>query len=396
MQPADILVEIRDEELNRVAQIGPEDMLSATFAPTMLDVGVWQLQMPHMIVDERGNRTRNTKADLLRRPGYGIVVETPGGGYMSGLRFKPRLQVNAEFPGGLWTIDGVSDVVSVLGSTAYGAPTTFDLASQVGAVDTKTDEAESLLYWYANRNRGPGAVVERRDSFLTMATDLARGPVLKKSPIQFQQLSDLFAEIAREAYAADEIRLNVDVVQVGAGLEFRVIVAQDRTAEIRFDFEHGLLDEVDYSTSAPKVTDVIAGGDGVLARKSLASNPWGLRFEKYINASTSDTTELDQAADAELVQAQDDAVSFSAVAADDSGRMPGVDYNVGDLVTVVVPADTEDAEIIVPVTGTLIHMTPQGVTAGMVLGSPTGNDWQSLVSVQQQRIAARLARLERA
>lgn len=395
MRPDDILVEIRDGDLNRVAQIGPEDLLSATFAPSMFGGGVWQIRLPHLIVDQTTNRpVTNPKALLLQTPGNGVVVTTPGGVYLSGNLSQPDLQVSAEFPGGVWVLDGVSDATTVTEVDVWGAPAS-PLASQVGAVDAKTDEAESLLYWYANRNRGPGAAVARRDSFLTMAADLARGPVLKKAPIPFQPMSDLFAEIVREAYAATGIRLNYDVVQVGAGLKFRVLVAQDRTAEIRFDFEHGLLDEVSYRRSAPQATDVVAGGAGVLRSKSLPSNPWGFRRERYIDASTSDTTELDQAIDAALVEAQEDSVSFSAVATDDAGRIPGVDYNVGDLVTVVVPGVPNDIEIPVPVTGTLIHMTPDGVTAGMVLGSPTGNSWQDLQTLRTQRLTGRVSRLER-
>lgn len=396
MQADDVLIEIRDSSLVRVGQLAAGDLLEATFAPSLLGTGEWIVKVPHLIVDElTGRKVRNPKAVLLQQAGAGLVVTLPAGPFMSGPMFRADLSVDASFPGGVWTFTGVGDVETVFGSTVYGNPVSYSLTGQWAAADTKTDDAETLLYWYANRNRGAGAVVERQDARLLMGTNLGRGPVLKKTPTPFQPFPDLLAEVAREAYAADGTRLHVDAVQVDADLEFRVHVGEDRTSEIRFDFEHGLLDEVSYSKTAPDATEVIAGGEDGLRRRTLASNPWGVRRERFVSSSSSDTTELDQAADAVLAEAQEDTVRFSAVVADAQDRVPGVDYNLGDLVTVVVPGPTSDEEIPVPVTGVLVRLSPEGVMAGMVLGSPTGNTWQDLVSIRQQRMSARLNRLER-
>ncbi|PWC05414.1 Gp37-like protein [Agromyces badenianii] len=398
MLPSDLIVEVRDATLQRQGQLTADDLTDALFEPTSNEIGVWSITLPHTVVDENTGKTQEHRlCRLLRTPGYGLIVTGPDGVILSGPTVGAAFEASIADPEGSWTIEGVSDLQLIADALAYGDPTTYDLAAQGTANDSRTDDAESLLYWFVDRNRGPAAVFERRNPALTLAANLGRGPTLKKSP-RFQNLLELSQEIVTEAFALDGIRLCFDVLQITDHLEFRVWVADDKSDELRFDHLNGQLDRTSYEYAAPDLTEaIVAGGDEGTARvmrRRTGNTGWGRHIETFIDRrNTEDATELDQSGDEALAEAAEDAAVFEIVPNidlahdDDQPRSRRLDYGkwvVGDLVTVVIAGE----EITVPVASAPIRVSAAGVLVGATLGSLA-------VDARTRSLAARLSHLER-
>ena len=67
MQVDDLVFEVRDRSLNRVGVIVTQDLVGATLVVRFNSTGTWALKLPY----------DHPLGELLRLPGYGLVVTGP-------------------------------------------------------------------------------------------------------------------------------------------------------------------------------------------------------------------------------------------------------------------------------------------------------------------------------
>lgn len=381
----DFTVEVRDGGLTRLGQILPED-LNLTITERFNNVGEWKLTLPigHALVP------------ALRTPGAGIIVTIASGPLngvtlMSGPMVSPEVTTSSSDPGTV-TIAGATDAVLLADRLAHPAPTTLDPAD--ASHDVRTGPAETLMRQYVNVNLAAGAHSSRVDSRVVVPASSGRGAVSTQRP-RFAVLGSLLASIAAGAdYPAVRAsyhpgHLGFRVVQVGSTLEFQVYTVADRAAEVRLDVENGSLASHKVTTAAPTVTNVIVAGEGegvdrtivdrTTAEATAAATAWRRRIELLKDQrQTSDESELEQAGDAELAEGGLSQYAMEVVPGDDTGWEFGEDWNLGDIVSVVVRDGGSNAlaasEYATVVTGYVLKADASGTRMGAVLGKPAEDD----------------------
>jgi hypothetical protein len=357
----DITVEVRNKALARVGTILPRD-LDFTLTNRFNNVGEWELKLP----------AEHPMVPFLETPGSGLIINGPSDVLVSGPTIKPKRSATPLDTRGTLTFSGATDDVILSDYLAWPTPTSDTVAGQVTSHDVRTANAETLLHQYVNANCGPGAPVSRRAPYLTMGTNLNRGPSLKKSA-RFPVLGLLLAEIASLG------NLGFRIVQRGSVLMFETFAVVDRTDEIRLDIHNGTLSGHTVEILAPGVTHVmVAGqGEGVDRAFLLATSPasiaaqaeWGRRIEKFVDQrQTDDETEYQQKADEILKDQGFTGYDIQVVPQDDESSTMrfGRDWNIGDGVSVVVNGE----ELPSTVTGYKLKASSDGFKLGATIGQP--------------------------
>jgi hypothetical protein len=201
---------------------------------------------------------------------------------------------------------------------------------------------------------------------------------------------------------ADVSDLGFTVEQVGDGIEFQVYEPVDRSGSVRLDLENGRLSKSEYAYSQPKVTRTIVGGSGDDAARIFlettnansidAETAWNRRIETFTDSSsTTDPTELQQAGDEALANDGKTIVSVSISPSDDQTMLFGVDWNLGDKVTVVVGS----MELIAVVTEVGLLVSADGVRIGATVGEPKTLDYETQIISRQLKQTSRISQLER-
>jgi hypothetical protein len=243
----------------------------------------------------------------------------------------------------------------------------------------------------------------RRDVRLTLGTNGHRGATLTKAP-RFQPLGALLDEIGTVAdYPTGTGRhLGFRVVQSGAALTFQTYATADNSAAVRFDVDNGTLASSKVATAAPTVTRTIVAGQGdgtartmqeVVSTSSLtAETAWTRRIEQFVDQrQTNDPAQLTAAGNDALAQGGLSQFAMQITPADDTSWVFGVDYGLGDIVTVVVrnggTNDLAATELSTMVTGWVLKADASGKRFGALLGQPS--------AAQQADFSARLSNLER-
>lgn len=387
MKISDLTVEVRDSSLARVGQILPADLIGLELALRYNKVGAWKLSL----------RSDHPLADALRAPGAGLIVTGPTGVILSGPTIQATNNKTADDPVGKWDIVGADDSVILGERVAYPVPTTADLSLQTAAYDTRTGKAETVAKAYVNANIGPSAAAARKISTLTIDTDLGRGNTVTGNA-RFDTLGSLCESLLSTS------SLGFDVIQSGSNLVFKVFQPTDRSAEIRMDVDNLRLESSSYSYTKPEATRVIVGGSGegaarVLVERSssastAAESAWGRRIEVFKDSSsTSDTTTLQQAGDEILTDKGKTIEAVSVKPSDDQTMRYGVDWGLGDKITVVVGS----SQISQIVTEVAIVVTDEGIKVGATVGDPvtaSAGDSDTAVLSAQSDQEARITALE--
>ena len=357
MKLSDITVEVRDKALNRLGVISNNE-LDLELIGEHNNVGSWKLILP----------LEHHLTEAMRTPGSGLIVTGPNDVLMSGPTLQPELAVTPDDLGGTVTFEGTSDTVILADMLAFPEPTNPDPETQLEAYDIRSGLAETVLHEYVDANIGPSAPVARRRGII-MGTDLGRGVSVQKSA-RFLVLGELLSELAGPS------GLGFRIVQRPAGLTFETYEVQDRTAFIRLDARNGTLAGQKVATSAPGLTRVIVAGQGEGVERQLlyfdnaaslqAEADWGRRIERFIDQrQTSDVLELTQAAVEALAEGGDTIISIQAVPVENESMTFGVDWYMGDLVSVVV----EDVELSSVVTGYTLLAHDDGFKVGATIGT---------------------------
>ena len=386
MNISDLIVEVRDSSLERIGQIRPQDLVGATFVVRFNNVGFWSLTLPY----------GHSLGELLRLPGYGIVLTGPSNEViLSGPTLSATLVQTQDNIEGNWDIEGVSDDVFLAERLAYPRPTTADVTAQTSGSDLRTGVAESVIKAYIDANIGPSAPAERTISALTIETDAGRGEVVTANA-RFDTLQDLIYDLAQVG------GLGYLISQNDSSFEFSIYEPTDRSDLVRMDVQNRKLSSSVYRYGTARVTRAIVGGRGeaedrVYIERSngdslAAETTWGRRIEVFKDARRSeDANELNTAGDELLIDLGKTIVEMTVVPSSDQTMVYGVDWFLGDRVTVVA----NDIESTAVVTEVGINIAADGVRVGATVGTPVGIEFETKVIASQQNHEDRISYLER-
>lgn len=390
MKVTDLLVEVRDSTLNRVGIITPDYLVGFTMVLRYNAISTWTLSLP----------TGHAMETALKTPGSGIIVTFNGNTLLSGPTTWVQTIQTADNPDGVTQVTGLDDSVLLRDRLAYPTPTTADVTAQTTAYDVRTGTAEDVIKGYVNANMGSTAPAARKIASLTVAGSLLRGATVKGSA-RFDVVYDLLQTLA-DASGNAGTPLGFDVLQVGTGLVFDVYQPTDRSKTIRLDIANNRLVETTYSMAQPKTTRVIVGGSGDLTARvftertsttSLAAETaWGRRIEKFADArDTSDATTLNTSGDSILATDGKAQVTASVRPSDDQAMLFGIDWFLGDTVTIVVGS----YELAAVVTEMGLSVDVDGVRLFGTVGEPQLQDYESQINARQADLASRMNQLER-
>ena len=386
MRVEDLVVEVRDRNLDRIGVIVPQDLVGATFVVRFNNVGYWSLTLPY------GHRL----GELLRLPGYGIVVTgTDNRTIISGPTLTAKLEQTQDNVEGTWEIQGASDDVFLAERLAYPTPTTSDVTAQTASHDVRTGAAETVIKQYVDVNMGPSATADRQISTLAIEPDELRGSTVFASA-RFNTVQELIYDLAQVGGIGYELR------QTNGSLEFSVFEPQDRSDTIRMDIQNRKLSSSVYSYGTAQVTRAIVAGRGEAQNRLFieransdslnAEVQWNRRIEVFKDARNSENTnELNTAGDELLADLGKTIVEMSVTPSDDQTMIYATDWFLGDRVTVVA----NDIESTAVVTEVGIQIGADGVRIGATVGTPVGIEFEAKLLAKQENQENRIANLEK-
>lgn len=384
MRLEDLTVEVRDKSLDRVGQLSGADLVGAEFVLRHNEVGSWRVQL----------HSSSDMAELLRTPGYGLIVTGPDGVIMSGPMLSASLEQTQDDAGGSWTIEGVDDSVILSERLAYPDPAEPDVTAQTQAYDIRSDVVETVLKGYVAENLVTGPTVRQVDS-LTVATDEGRGGTVYGSA-RFDKMQELFYGLAQSSGVGYSIQ------QQGASLVFDVYEPVDRSGLIRLDIDNGRLTSADYSYSAPSVTRAIVGGageqeerlffEGTLAESTTAETVWGRRIESFVDArTTQEVADFTQAATEALIDEGKTRVSMTVTPTDNTTMLFGSEWGLGDTITVTV----RDIVATAVVYTVALSIQSDGVYLAAEVGTPMPSSYEAMLGKATLTQSKRLSEIER-
>ncbi|WP_454051464.1 Gp37-like protein [Cellulomonas sp. Marseille-Q8402] len=385
MQTSDLLVEVRDASLARVAQIAPSHLdLSVDLVDCA--VGSWTLRLP----------AEHPAVQHLVRPGAGIIVTGPDGVAFSGPVDTPTVDADLADPTGVAAISGVTDDVLLWNRLAYPTPSALAASAQTDAYDVRSGRPETVMLDYVRANLGAAAPPGRRVPALVLASDERRGTTDVRKSARFDVLGDLLSEIATVS------GLRFRLVQVGPALRFEVLEVRDRRDTVRFDLANGTLSAHSVAVAPPRVTRAVVGGAGEGALRELidvsdpanehaeaARGPWG-RVETFVDNRSGSSDELQQAG-AKVLADGAGSTSAAAVPSDDLTMRYAVDWDLGDAVTVVVGG----SENVARVTGVSLIVDQSGARVGATIGELQGSTPVQALTRRTDAVDRRVSALER-
>ena len=386
MRVTDLVFEVRDRSLSRVGVILPQDLVGATMVVRFNNVGSWSLKLPYA----------HPMGELLRLPGYGLLVTGPNSEVIiSGPTLTAKLEQTMDNTDGTWEIQGASDDILLSERLAYPTPSVSDVSAQTVSNDVRTGAAETVIKGYLSDNIGPNSTAARKVSYLTIGADQARGSTVSANA-RFNTLQELFYDLAQ----AGGVGYRID--QTNGSVNFSIYEPVDRSDTIRLDIQNRQLSNANYSYGTAKVTRAIVAGRGeaqdriFIERTSTdslnAEIAWARRIEVFHDARQSeDTDELNTAGDELLVDKGKTVVEMSVTPTDDTKMVYGVDWFLGDTVTIV--ANNIEATAVVTEVG--IQVASDGVRIGATVGTPLGVEFEAKLLASNQNHEARLSNLER-
>lgn len=293
---------------------------------------------------------------------------------------------------GVITLSFTDDLARIAEMLTYPDPTAASTAQTVTAWTATAANGEVVMRDLVNTNCGPGALSARQIEQLALGTLSGVGGNVTITT-RFEPLTDVLRTVALAAGG-----LGFRTTQQNGQILFDVYAPTDLTGRVRFSRGLGNLREVHYNPQAPTVTAAIVGGDGTGSSRtvreridSTAVGRWW-RMEQFVNrGDTSSTTEMDQAGDAALAQGAEQA-QLAVVAIDLGDQRYGVDYGLGDRVSVEIYPGTEVADVVRAVN---LTASPDGgeVVSPLIGSASTTTDSATVTALRD--IERRLGRTER-
>lgn len=385
MRVEDLVIEIRNANYERVAQLVPQDYIEAKAIPVFNGIGSWTVSIPSI----------NPVADLLRAPGAGIIFSDANGTLLSGPTKTAVLEQTADDPDGVWVISGVDDSVLLAERLAYPDPASADANDQSQAYDVRSGAAETVIKEYVAANIGSSAGTTRAVANLTVEATAGLGATVT-AQARFETLQELIYPLAQSA------GLGYTVNQVADDLVFSVYEPTDVSALVRMDLANGQLSKTNYTYASPQATRVVVGGagenverifyDGSTVESLIAEGAWGRRIEVFIdNRGTQDAAQLEQTVVSALVDNGRTIQNLSVTPSDFSAMRYRYDWGLGDLVTVVV----NETEATAVVTQVGLSVTADGVYLAATVGNPNATSYEDRVIKKTLELDERVGSLER-
>jgi hypothetical protein len=354
----DIQVFLRDKNFNIVGEVSEFDQFEATL--TFNKIGKFVLNYSY---DKSFLTSDQIELLSYMKPYNGVVVKRNGVIIFSG----PILRRRDGWLSGKRSIElsGADDIWEL--STRVCLPVVDGSAFSGSSHDVRSGVCETILYEYVNYNLGALATFPRRRTGLKLGIDLERGDVIT-GRARFCGLLDLLQAIALAGGG-----LRFDVMQSGAGIVFQVYEPDDKTVSVVFGSDLGNLSSTALLEDMPTGNYVYVGGQGDLTARAFVERldshsiqDYG-RIEFFTDQRNEPTvSNLAIWGDADL-QKNGAGITIEAKAIETEYPVWGVDYGLGDLVTVIVDGIT----YIESVRSVNLRISQQTTTVQPIIGTVT-------------------------
>lgn len=287
-------------------------------------------------------------------------------------------------------VAGPDDLGLLWERVAHPQPGTASPPWSSTAEDVRTGTLSTILRQFVDYNAAPSAVTAREVPHLALGTD----PVTGASTTLRARYQTLGEFVAAAATAA---ALRIDVACTPAtSLTFEVAACADKTGSVQFSEAFGNLAGYTYELAAPTATTVYVGGQGEgtartfrVQTDSAAESAWR-RVEALVDRrDLSVSAELD-AAGLEALAEMGARTSLSITPIETESVAWPVDYQVGDLVAVVV----DGGQITDRVSEVVVTLDRYGARASATVGALKPAGIPSLFS-RLRTLGGRLTQLER-
>lgn len=294
-------------------------------------------------------------------------------------------------PGQL-TVSWTDDLALIAGRLTYPDPTATETAQLVDFYELTATNAETAMRSLVDLNAGPSALTARRIPQLALGSVAGVGTSIDVRT-RFEPVTDVLRSAALAGGG-----LGFRTQQVAGQILFSVYAPADRTGRIRYSRGLGNLRAFSYEPEAPTCTTAIVGGDGTGATRTIRSSSdstatarWW-RLERWVNQSSeTSTTVMDQAA-AEALASGAERAQLRAETVDTADQRYGVDYQLGDRVSVELYPGVTVTDVVRAVR--LTASPDQGEVVTPLIGSSDATTDPRLVALYRS-IERRLGRLER-
>ncbi|MEU4502666.1 siphovirus ReqiPepy6 Gp37-like family protein [Streptomyces sp. NPDC024089] len=329
------------------------------------------------------------------QPGNRLVVIRDGQIWMAGPMEIPTDYSWSVGAGvGVVTVSFSDDLALLAGYITWPAPGSAWTAQPAHDYRSfRSANSETVVRTIVNETCGPGARSERRIPNLALAPAAGTGTVWS-AKTRFEPLLEFCRRVAVFGGLGFRTR------QANGQILFETYAPADLTRTARFSTGLGNLRSIQYKLSAPTATHVLVAGtesDESTTRTYLersdpgAASTWW-RVEQYLDggADTNADNELSAAGDAELAESGA-TVELATVTVDTADLRAGIDYGLGDRVTVALPHGLEVTDVV-----RSIHLqaTPDsGEYVSAVIGSPAATTDPQMVRLVRT-LTRRLGRLE--
>ncbi|MFJ1581550.1 siphovirus ReqiPepy6 Gp37-like family protein [Streptomyces sp. NPDC088182] len=257
-----------------------------------------------------------------------------------------------------------------------------------------TTNSETIIRTLVNENCGPGALAARRIPNFSVDTAAGVGTATTVRT-RFEPL----LEVARRV-AIDGGGIGFRTQQTGTAIRFGCYAPADRTGTARFSLGLGNLRSLSFKASAPAATHVLVAGTETegsttrtfVERGAPAAAALWWRTEAYLDggADTDANGELTAAGNAELAEGAAP-VELATATVDTPDLRAGIDYDLGDRVTVALPHGLEVTDVVRSIHLQATPTSGEYVTA--VVGSPAATSDPQMVRLVRT-LTRRLAALE--
>lgn len=311
----------------------------------------------------------------LMQPGHGAVLTLDGSNISGNAVHWTRSSTQTA------TVTLEADSGVAWRRTPYADPA-HAWASQALAYDRRTGPAETIALAYLNANLGPGALVARRMTGLTIPTSMGRGTSQTRT-VRFEAYGPLGALVST-ILEPDGLRWRIvqpDVDDPALTVEVTQPAPVPRAKSLGIPGYGGpsLLSDWSYEMVAPDATVALLGAQGELTSRILrervdgsgALAAWGRREVFVDQRQTDDTSEVDKAGDDAIASAQ----PMVRITTEIAEPLP-----VGALVTV----DLDGVQVTERVRTLTTTITPSRTTYRVTIASAQGAD----LSLDQRRLLA--------
>lgn len=304
-----------------------------TIVKRLRQVGNWSMTLPSL----------SDLALAISQDGWGIEVWRDGEWFFGGPRRHRGRE--ASQTSNVLTPAGRDDLFWLGGRRAYQVPSAINgTALNASAHDDLVDLASTVILHFVDVNAGPGATPERRVPRLVMGPDLGLGPTVH-AHARLHNLLEFIQFFAIAGGLGFRIVKTPSAPVEAPTMTFEVYEPRDLRNDVRFAFELGNLDSYTYEHDDADFNVAIVGGGGegtsrefVIVWHGLSMATTG-RYETFLDQrNTTDDQELAEAGFEALAE-HEAKLAITAKVRDTDSLAFGRDYDLGDLVSVVIDGE---------------------------------------------------------